>query len=105
MTLSDRILSGNRLKLQRMWMNMWTYASLRKNSVNLLELELQVEVLRQGILGTFLGVEVRASNKIRTGDIFLASLSDNADLSPSWAPYAEEDAQRVSRYERAMDED
>lgn len=87
-----------------MRMNVTTYAGLRMNGVNLLELELKVEVLKQGIMGSFLGVEIRTSSKVRRDDVFLVPLLYDADLSPDWAPYAEEDAQRATRYDRILED-
>lgn len=87
-----------------MRMNVATYVSLRMNGVNFLELELKIEALKQGIMGSFLGVEVRTSSKVRRDDVFLIPLLYDADLSPDWAPYAEEDAQRVTRYDRIMED-
>ena len=71
---------------------------------SILNLEIHRESLKQGIQGEFLGVQIRTSQLIKDGDIFLIEQGVHTDLSPGWSPYAEEEAQRVSRYDRIMED-
>jgi len=71
----------------RIWMNAYEYADVRKFGRDVLDVESQATLWKQGIQGSIWNAQIRTSRKIPKGHLYLtASDEGNADLAEDWQP-------------------